>query len=451
MRSLFHFPFPAQPPSQQPSPTATVSLQSEMCHRPHPAPMRRQRRSPALLSAARPLPGPTLTGPWPTVTRSQGARHAAPPSLPRAAARSHRAPSPEYRPAVPAPIGLASSASRPSRAVARIASTPLRAAIRIPLCRHRADSALIAPPSRPSCAAAVLHVLRFAVRIAPTVRRHPRHPPISLLALRRPQGPGWQEPRRMHPFFAECAKKAPFLATSARNACSSRSRWQRPRPMHPFPGAIGRFGIHGARILPPRALFRVEEPEITHGAKMLPAPPGLSAAAACGMAERALRPAARAWPACRMRPLSSRLCPPRPAPLPSRPRSSPPSYTRRASPSETRHAVPVPMHLATCAPHPSRQPRGPTASRKQAEQRKQLNAGIKIGSPNGDPIEELFCFAQRLPDALQPLHQANELALSYLDHSTRQRLGGYVIGLSGNSFTVDLYAALVDHATSIAR
>ena len=123
----------------------------------------------------------------------------------------------------------------------------------------------------------------------------------------------------------------------------------------------------------------------------------------------------------------------------------------RASPSETRHAVPVPMHLATCAPHPSRQPRAPTASRKQAEQHKQLNAGIKIGSPNGDPIEELFGFAQRLPDALQSLHQANELALSYLDHSTRQRLGGYVIGLSGNSFTVDLYAALVDHATSIAR
>lgn len=82
----------------------------------------------------------------------------------------------------------------------------------------------------------------------------------------------------MHPFFAECAKKAPFLAASARNACFSRSEWQHPRPMHPFPGAIGRFGIHGARILPPRALFRVEEPEITHGAKMLPAPPGLSAA-----------------------------------------------------------------------------------------------------------------------------------------------------------------------------
>ena len=96
-------------------------------------------------------------------------------------------------------------------------------------------------------------------------------------------------------------------------------------------------------------------------------------------------------------------------PLPSRPRSSPPSYTRRASPPETRHAVPVPMHLATCAPHPSRQPRGPTASREQAEQHKQLNAGIKTGSPNGDPIEELFCFAQRLPDALQPYTKRTNL------------------------------------------
>ena len=64
--------------------------------------------------------------------------------------------------------------------------------------------------------------------------------------------------------------------------------------MHPFPGAIGRFRIHGARILPPRALFRVEEPEITHGAKMLPAPPGLSPAAACGPAEWALRHATAA-------------------------------------------------------------------------------------------------------------------------------------------------------------
>ena len=63
----------------------------------------------------------------------------APPPAPIAPHHLSTAPLP------PAPIGLASSASRPSRAVARIASTPLRAAIRIPLCRHRADSALIAP------------------------------------------------------------------------------------------------------------------------------------------------------------------------------------------------------------------------------------------------------------------------------------------------------------------
>lgn len=198
---------------------------------------------------------------------------------------------------LPAPLGLRFRAllglgfvpppePRPCAHCASIAYALLPAA-RVPLCRHRADpesSSRSLPSGSP---------VRIAP-VAPTVRRHPRHPPISLLALRRPQGPGWQEPRRMHPFFAECAKKAPFLATSARNACFSRSRWQHPRPMHPFPGAIGRLGIHGARILPPRALFRVEEPEITHGAKMLPAPPGLSAAAACGMAERALRHATAA-------------------------------------------------------------------------------------------------------------------------------------------------------------
>ena len=252
-------------------------------------------------------PRPAPTGSQPTVTRSQGARHTAPPPAPlglrfRALLGLGFVPPPEPRPCAHcASIAYAllpaarvplyrhradpesSSRSLPSGSPAR--TRPPHAAIRIPLCRHRADPARIAPP------------------IAPTARRRPHRahraptsasPPISLLALRRPRGPGWQEPRRMHPFFAECAKKAPFLATSARNACFSRSRWQHPRPMHPFPGAIGRFRIHGARILPPRALFRVEEPEITHGAKMLPAPPGLSPEAACGPTERALCHAAAA-------------------------------------------------------------------------------------------------------------------------------------------------------------
>ena len=215
------------------------------------------------------------------------------------------------------------------RPCASIAYALLPAA-RVPLCRHRADPESSSRPLSSGSPA------RIAPTAPPPASRPPCAdirvtPPISLLALRRPQGPGWQEPRRMHPFFAECAKKAPFLATSARNACFSRSRWQHPRPMHPFPGAIGRFRMHGARILPPRALFRVEEPEITHGAKMLPAPPGLSPEAACGPTERALCHAAAACDTRHGRtgfapcgaglaclphapPLPSCLCPPRPAP-----------------------------------------------------------------------------------------------------------------------------------------
>lgn len=52
------------------------------------------------------------------------------------------------------------------------------------------------------------------------------------------------------------------------------------------------------------------------------------------MAERALRPAARAWPACRMRAPCHLACARR------RPRSSPPSYTRRASPPASRPRTP---------------------------------------------------------------------------------------------------------------
>lgn len=175
MRSLFHFPLPctttlAVTVSYSNRPTAP-----EMCHRPHPAPMRRQRRSPVLLSATRPLPGPALTGPRPTVARSQGARHAAPPSLPRAAARSHRAPSPEYRPAAArthwarlvriAPIAcrrphrIYPTACRhpyppmspPSRSRAhRPPSRPPRAAARVPLSRCVGPKAL-AGKNRTAC------------------------------------------------------------------------------------------------------------------------------------------------------------------------------------------------------------------------------------------------------------------------------------------------------------
>ena len=196
---------------------------------------------------------------------------------------------------------------RPSPNLRQPGPSPLLPAHRAPAVPRR-HPCLAPLPAPLGLRFRVLLGLGFVPPPEPRPCAHRAPPPASPLALRRPRALGWQESHRMHPFFAECAREALLLATSARNACFSRSRWQHLRPMHPFPGAIGRFRIHGVRILPPRALFRVEEPEITHDAKMLPAPPGLSAAAACGPAEWALRPAARAWPACRMRPPCHLAC-----------------------------------------------------------------------------------------------------------------------------------------------
>ena len=111
-----------------------------------PTSANRAARQPMRARRHRPSPDPRRLGPSPLSPAPRA------PAMPRPH-RARRAPPPapiaphhlSTAPLPPAPIGLASSASRPSRAVARIASTPLRAAIRIPLCRHRADSALIAP------------------------------------------------------------------------------------------------------------------------------------------------------------------------------------------------------------------------------------------------------------------------------------------------------------------
>lgn len=330
MRSLFHFPFPAQPPSQQPSPTATVSLQSEMCHRPHPAPMRRQRRSPVLLSAARPLPGPALTGSWPTVTRSQSARHAAPPSLPRAAARSHRAPSPEYRPA----------AARTHWArLVRIAPTACRRPHRIypTACRHPHPP--MSPPSRSRA---------HRPPITTIVRRR-----LTRVALRRPHRAHRAPPPASPPSLSSRCGGPRALAGKNRAVCipfspNARKRppsWQHPPEMHAFRDQDG-------NILAPCIHFRVQSGDLGYMARescrqgpffasrspksrmarrccqrrpaFLRQRPAVRRNGLCamrqrhatrGMAERALRPAARAWPACRMRPsLPSRLRPPRPAP-----------------------------------------------------------------------------------------------------------------------------------------
>lgn len=140
MRSLFSFPLPctttlAATVSYSNRPTAARNMPSPAsCTHAPPAPL------PSAAFRRRPLPGPALTGPRPTVTRSQGARHAAPPSRPpRAAARSHRAPSPEYRPA----------AARTHWArLVRIATIACRRSHRIypTACRHPHPP--MSPPSR---------------------------------------------------------------------------------------------------------------------------------------------------------------------------------------------------------------------------------------------------------------------------------------------------------------
>ena len=139
-------------------------------------------------------PRPAPTEPRPCVAaRSQGVRHAAPP---------------------PAPLGLRVRAllglgfvpppePRPCAHCASIAYALLPAA-RVPLCRHRADpesSSRSLPSGSPA-------------RIAPTVRRHPRHPPH--LSPRVAAAPG------------------PWLARTAPYA----SLFRRMREKGPLPGNI---------------------------------------------------------------------------------------------------------------------------------------------------------------------------------------------------------------------
>ena len=329
MRSLFHFPLPC---------TTTLAATVSYSNRPTAA---RNVPSPASCTHAPPAPLPSFAFRRPPAPRSRAYRTPGPLSpAPRAPAMPRRRPclapppapiAPHHlstAPLPPTPIGLASSASRPPHAVARIASTPLRAAIRIPLCRHRADSALIAPPHHDHRAPPP----SYTCCASPSASRPPCAdirvtPPISLLALRRPRGPGWQEPRRMHPFFAECAKKAPFLATSARNACFSRSEMATSSPHASISGrnrairdtwranlaAKGPFPRRGAR----NHAWRED-------VKMLPAPPGLSRGSGMrsgrtGFAPCGSGPAARGLVACALRPVISGLAAAARAPLRSRP------------------------------------------------------------------------------------------------------------------------------------
>ena len=337
-----------------------------MSRRPHPAPMRRQRRSPVLHSAARPLPGPALTGPWPTVTRSQGARHTAPPSLPRAAARSHRAPSPEYRPAAARThwarlVRIATIACRRPHRIYPTAcrhphppmSPPSRfRAHRPPHHDHRAP-----PPSYTCCASPSASRPPCAdIRVTPPPSLSSRCGgpralagknravciPFSPNARKRP--PSWQHPLEMHAFRDQDGNiLAPCIHSRAQSGDSGYMARESCR-QGPFFASRSPKSRMARRCCQRRPAFPRQRHAVRpNGLCTLRRGPGLLAACA---------------------PLPSRLCPPRPAARGTRHGRTGFAPCSRASPSETRHAVPVPTHLATCAPHPSRQPRGPTASRK---------------------------------------------------------------------------------------
>lgn len=116
--------------------------------------------------------------------------------------------------------------------------------------------------------------------------------------------------------------------------------------------------------------------------------------AACGMAERALRPAAGpgslaacAGPCHLAR--ARRLRFPLPAPAARHPRSAPIAHVARTSPPAP--AIRVPYR------------------RKRAEPCSQLNVGIKIGSPNGDPIKCFLVLPSACPTPCSPYTKRTNL------------------------------------------
>ena len=191
-----------------------------------------------------------------------------------------------------------------------------RVALRRPHRAHRAPTSASPPPSLSS---------RCGGPRALTGKNRTVCIPFSPNARKRP--PSWQHPPEMHAFrdqngniLAPCihsrvqsgdsgymaresCRQGPFFASRnpksrmARRCCQRRPAFLRQQP------AVRRNGLCAMR-----------QRHVTRG-----------------MAERALRPAARAWPACRMPPCHLACARRGLRPLPSRPRSSPPSYTCRAS------------------------------------------------------------------------------------------------------------------------
>ena len=265
----------------------------------------------------------------------------APPPAPIAPHHLSTAPLP------PAPIGLASSASRPPHAVARIASTPLRAAIRIPLCRHRADSALIAPhhdhrapppsytccaspsASRPPCADIRVTPPSLSSRcVGPGAlagKNRTACIPFSPNARKRP--PSWQHPPEMHAFrdqdgniLAPCihfraqsgdsgymaresCRQGPFSRRGARNHAWREDVASAARPFRGSGMQSGRTGFApcGAGLAclphaPPCHLARVHRRRLTRAALRRPRPATRSPYRCISLPARRTHPASRADP-----------------------------------------------------------------------------------------------------------------------------------------------------------
>ena len=263
-------------------------------------------------------PRPAPTGSQPAVTRFQGARHAAPPPAPLSL---------RFR----ALLGLGFVPPLEPRPCAHCASIAyaLLPVARVSLCRHRADpesSSRSLPSGSPA-------------RIAPTACRHP-HPSMSPPNRSRAHRPPHRAHRVPPPASPLALRRPRALAGKNRAVCipfspNARKRplsWQHPPEMHAFrdqDGNILALCIHSRvqsgdsgymarescrqgpffasrnpksrmarRCCQRRPAFLRQQPAVRRN--------GLCAMrqrhAARGMAERALRPAARAWPACRMPP-----------------------------------------------------------------------------------------------------------------------------------------------------
>lgn len=238
--------------------------------------------------------------------RSQDARHAAPPSLPRAA---------------PAPLGLRFRAllglgfvpppePRPCAHCASIAYALLPAA-RVPLYRHRADpesSSRSLPSGSPA---------RIAP-IVPAVRRHPRHPPPSLSSRCGGPGPWLARTAPYASLFRRMREKGPLpgnirpkcmlfeikMATSSPHASVSGRNRAIQDAWRANLAAKGPFPRRGAR----NHAWREDVASAARPFRGSGMRSGRTGLAPCGAGLACLPHAP---------PLSSRLCPPRPAVRPN--------------------------------------------------------------------------------------------------------------------------------------